>query len=109
MISYLLSIGIQSHNLAVEYPIAYHGLQHRADIVIFAKSKIQVLIECKKTEQPITQQTIAQVLRYNHVLQLSKTIITNGLEHYYFTLDTTKGWSTLQGLPDAEMLSENYE
>lgn len=69
--------------IAVEPALKYNKLPRRPDAVVFSKSaKPIVVIECKRPEVNITQDTFNQVAMYNYVLQAPYLILTNGLQHY---------------------------
>jgi len=68
---------------AVEHLVEINGLKQRADIVIYDRSfRPYLIVECKATSVPITQEVFAQALRYNTRLGVKYLIVTNGLKHY---------------------------
>jgi len=82
---------------ALKYPISHinvekelivNNLKKRYDIVVYnTQGKIQVLVECKAPKIKITQNTFDQIARYNMVLNANYLMVTNGLNHYYCTVD----------------------
>ncbi len=69
--------------MGVEMLVRVNELAQRADIVIYQNTgKPWMIVECKKTEVPLTQETFYQLARYNLTLQVPYMVITNGLEHY---------------------------
>ena len=69
--------------MGVEMLVRVNELSQRADIVVYQNNgKPWLIVECKNTEVPITQETFYQIARYNLTLQVPYMVITNGLEHY---------------------------
>ena len=46
-----------------------------------------LLIECKAPSVKITQTTFDQIARYNLTLNASYLMVTNGINHYYCSMD----------------------
>jgi hypothetical protein len=72
------TLGYSLQIIAVEKQITLSELKKRFDIVIYKDSKPFMIIECKEMNVPLTDTTIAQVLRYNAILQAPYVVITNG-------------------------------
>ena len=69
--------------MGVEMLVRVNELSQRADIVVYQNDgKPWLIVECKNTGVPITQETFYQVARYNLTLQVPYMVITNGFEHY---------------------------
>jgi len=68
------------NRIAVEFSLSLHGMQKRADIVVF-DSHMQpwMLIECKHAAVPLTQSVFDQAARYNLSLKVPYLAITNGM------------------------------
>ena len=65
-----------------------HGTKKRYDIVVFnSNGSINIIVECKAPQVPVTQTTFDQIARYNLALESTYLMVTNGLEHYYCLLD----------------------
>lgn len=65
-----------------------HGMPKRSDIVVFnSKGQKILLVECKAPSVPIDQKTFDQVARYNMVHKVNLLAVTNGLQHYYCSID----------------------
>ena len=76
--------------IAVEKEIWLGELKKRFDILVYnGNHQPWMLIECKATTVPLTDQVIQQVLRYNVSVPVSFLVITNG--HY------TYGWEKMNG------------
>ena len=72
----------------VEKLIKINDLSKRYDVVVFQPNgEIFLLIECKASEVPISQQTFDQIARYNLVLKAKYLMVTNGLNHYFCQMD----------------------
>lgn len=88
----------------VEKQIKVKKTSKRYDIVVFKPDgSIFLIVECKAHTIPITQQTFDQIARYNLELQAQYLMVTNGLKHYYCTLDyDQKQYHFLEELPTYE-------
>lgn len=75
----------------VEKTITVNGTKKRYDLVVFKPNgELFLLVECKATEIPITQQTFDQIARYNLKLKADYLMVTNGLNHYFCAMDFEK-------------------
>ncbi|MEG1622161.1 MAG: type I restriction enzyme HsdR N-terminal domain-containing protein [Alistipes sp.] len=87
-----------------EYAVNLNGQPQRADVVIFdAEARPLLLAECKATTIAINQQTLAQAVRYNSVLQARFILLTNGLSHYCYEF-SAQGYQPMDHLPDLSLL-----
>lgn len=86
----------------VEKIVRINGMNKRYDIVVFQPDgSIFLLIECKAPEVSISQQTFDQIARYNLVLKAQYLMVTNGLNHYFCTMDfENEQYHFLRDLPD---------
>jgi hypothetical protein len=78
-----------------------NGMARRSDIVVYnnAGEKI-LLVECKAPSVTIDQTTFDQVARYNMVHKVRTLAVTNGLQHYYCTIDFEAGsYRFIEDLP----------
>ncbi len=72
----------------VEKELKVNGLKKRYDIVIFnSDGSIHLIVECKAAKISINQNTFDQIARYNLALNAKYLMITNGINHYYCTMD----------------------
>ena len=72
----------------VEKELRVNNLKKRYDIVVFnSDGSIHLVVECKSPSININQVTFDQISRYNLALEASYLMITNGLNHYYCTMD----------------------
>ena len=86
----------------VEKQLTLHKLKKRYDLVVFKPDgQIDILVECKAYSQKITQEVFDQIARYNLEIQANYLMLTNGLEHYYFKLDTSQEkYLFMEQIPD---------
>lgn len=86
----------------IEKELIFNGLKRRYDIVIFnPDGSIFLVVECKRSTVPILQNTFDQIARYNMVLKSQYLMVTNGLNHYYCTMDyEAKQYHFLRNIPD---------
>ena len=85
--------------MSEETMIKVNDLTKRCDIVSYhSDGKIKLIVECKAPEVPITQDTFDQIARYNLTLNADFLMITNGINHYYCSLDYKN--QTYHFLPD---------
>ena len=86
----------------VEKQLTLHKLKKRYDLVVFKPDgQIDVLVECKAHTQKINQEVFDQIARYNLEIQANYLMLTNGLEHYYFKLDTSQEkYLFMEQIPD---------
>ncbi len=80
--------GLAAGRITIEFSIKVDQLSKRCDIVYFDHYGLpQLIVECKRPSVRITQKTFDQIARYNIALKVPCLAVTNGLEHYYCTLD----------------------
>ncbi|MBD3890908.1 MAG: hypothetical protein ACI9NI_000341 [Olleya marilimosa] len=72
----------------VEKELKVNDLKKRYDIVIFnTDGSIHLIVECKAPKIEIKQNTFDQIARYNLALNATYLMVTNGLNHYYCSMD----------------------
>ena len=80
------------------------GKKYRADIVIYDKNAAPVaIVECKRPEVELTQETIRQALRYDTVLNVRYFFITNGSSTFACKRENGR-FTFLADLPDYEQM-----
>ncbi|MGH1384547.1 type I restriction enzyme HsdR N-terminal domain-containing protein [Kordia sp.] len=86
----------------VEKELIFNDLKKRYDIVIFnSDGSIFLVVECKRSKIKINQQTFDQIARYNMILNAEYLMVTNGLNHYYCTMDyEAQQYQFLRDIPD---------
>ncbi|ARN70893.1 restriction endonuclease subunit R [Nonlabens tegetincola] len=88
--------------LTVEKQIRVSGTIKRYDIVSYNKDgSVHLVVECKAPDVKITQETFDQIARYNKELQSEYLMVTNGLDHYFCTMDyETRGYTFIPDIPE---------
>tara|TARA_B100001094_G_scaffold203490_1_gene197421 strand:- start:1203 stop:1643 length:441 start_codon:yes stop_codon:yes gene_type:complete len=82
---------ISRFSIAIEKEIKFNGIKKRFDIVSYSKEgKINLLVECKAPNIEINQKTFDQILIYNRILKSKYLMVTNGINHYYCTVNDEK-------------------
>jgi hypothetical protein len=77
--------------VGVEKSIQYNGLTKRWDIVVFNSDfKPHLLVECKAPSIKLNEDTLKQVLSYQHQLNCELIVISNGLETFVWKFDEKK-------------------
>ena len=72
----------------VEKQFTLAGLKKRFDVIVFSvDGSVQLLVECKAPNVPISQVSFDQIARYNMNFNAQYMMITNGLNHYYCNFD----------------------
>ena len=76
----------------VEKVVHINGLNKRYDVVVYnPDGSIHLIIECKAPKVKISQSAFDQIARYNLALKASCLMVTNGLNHYFCTMDHNLG------------------
>ena len=85
----------------VEKVVRINGLNKRYDIIAYnSDGSIFLIVECKAPEVKISQSAFDQIARYNLTLKASYLMVTNGLNHYFCTIDHNLGiYNFLKELP----------
>lgn len=83
--------------IGVEKQIILNGKRKRFDIVVFQDSKPWMIVECKKADQPINQNSLMQLLSYNITLKATYLVLFNGLSLLSFN---TKNHAWYSDLPE---------
>ena len=86
----------------VEKVILINGLKKRYDIVVFnPDGSITLVVECKAPKVNISQSSFDQIARYNLTLKALHLMVTNGLNHYFCTMNHDLGnYEFLETLPN---------
>jgi len=67
--------------LIVEKKIQLGKLTKRIDLLVTEKTIPKILLECKATNEKLSEKTFEQVARYNSILEAKEIIISNGFRH----------------------------
>lgn len=88
--------------IAVEKQIYLNGLPKRFDLLVFNNTgQPMIIVECKSPALEITQAAFDQIARYNMPLKAKYLMVTNGLVHYYCSMDyDNRKYIFLRELPD---------
>jgi hypothetical protein len=91
-VQYLInSKGYPKTLIKLEGGLKLHGMQKRSDIVVFNPQGQKILmVECKAPDVTIDQKVFDQIARYNITHKVKLLAVTNGLQHYYCTIDFNK-------------------
>lgn len=89
LILYLLNVKhVPLTHISVERAITVNGLTRRYDLVVYGLDmKPQMVVECKAPDVKITQDVVEQAGRYNKTLHAPVLGVTNGKEHFFFSID----------------------
>jgi hypothetical protein len=90
--------------LSVEHGFRYQGMDRRADLVAWNRQgEARLMVECKAPQVDIQQATFDQVARYNKVVGAEHLAVTNGQEHFCYTVDpAAETFRFLDGIPSFE-------
>lgn len=88
--------------IKLEGGLRLHGMPRRTDIVIFnTNGEKMLMVECKAPSVAITQKVFDQIARYNMAHKVSLLAVTNGLQHYYCSIDfANESYRFIEELPD---------
>ena len=102
-LQYLIQVKLYPKSLMnVEKELRINNLQKRYDIVVFnPDGSIHLIVECKAANIKINQDTFDQIARYNLALNATYLMITNGINHYYCSMDfEAEAYLFLNDIPD---------
>lgn len=87
--------------ISAESGLVLHGMPRRSDLIVFNNQGEKILLaEFKRPSVPIDQAVVDQVSRYNLVYKIPLLMVSNGLQHIYWTVDTaSKEYRYLPNLP----------
>jgi hypothetical protein len=75
--------------IALEKSLLFKNKKRRFDLVIYGKDGLpKLLVECKSPDVKLSDDTIQQIAHYNHLLNVNFLLITNGLDHRMFFLNS---------------------
>ena len=77
--------------MQVEGTINLNGMTRRCDIVVYRDGQPWMIVECKKSEVPLTQKVCDQACRYNTVLRVPYLLLTNGKQEVVVEADLDGG------------------
>lgn len=77
--------------MQVEGAIALNSMTRRCDIVVYRDGQPWMIVECKKSDIPLTQKVCDQACRYNSVLRVPYLLLTNGRQEVVVETDFVNG------------------
>ena len=88
--------------IKLEGGVKLNGMARRTDIVVFNPAGEKILmVECKAPSVAINQKVFDQVARYNITHKIGLLAVTNGLQHYYCTVDfNNQNYKFIEDLPE---------
>jgi hypothetical protein len=88
--------------IAVEKKVTINNLTKRTDILIFNTEGLpNIIVECKAPSIKLNQEAFDQIARYNLKLNANYLIVTNGLEHFFCSMDKkNKQYIFLKDIPN---------
>jgi hypothetical protein len=94
--------GFPLSHIKVEYGLEVNGLKRRCDILAFDKNAAMILlVECKAPQVKISQNAFNQIANYNYALKVKYLFVTNGMEHFYASIDfKNEKYCFLKDLPN---------
>jgi hypothetical protein len=75
---------IPASHISIEKKITLNGQTKRYDIVVYREAKPWMVVECKASHIPLTQEVLDQAGRYNQILKAEIIGVTNGVEQKFF-------------------------
>ncbi|MDD4848870.1 MAG: type I restriction enzyme HsdR N-terminal domain-containing protein [Bacteroidales bacterium] len=74
--------------IKIEKILKIQTLNRRADVVVYDDyAKPLLIVECKAPQVKINQNVFNQISCYNKALNVNHLIVTNGIDHYYCTIN----------------------
>jgi hypothetical protein len=84
------TLGYPASWIKVEHSIKVYDTTKRFDIMIVDPNKGNLLlVECKASKVKLNQHVFDQIARYNLQVRSQYMMLTNGLNHYFCTMDYT--------------------
>ena len=72
----------------VEKKFLINGVSKRYDIIVYSKQEdVIILVECKAYDINLNQDVFDQIAKYNLQLKSRYLMISNGLSHFYYTVN----------------------
>jgi len=93
---------IPSSYINIEKQLIINGRIKRYDIVAYQRDgSIYLIVECKAPTIQIDQTTFDQIATYNLELEARYLMVTNGMKHYFCTMDRAgQQYSFLADIPE---------
>ena len=94
--------GVPAGLIGVEQSLKVGTLSQRADIIIYNRNGLPiVVVEVKTSTTALTQQVLDQASRYNKALNVKYVILSNGLEHIILKFNSElNGYIRIEKMPN---------
>jgi len=88
--------------IAIEKKLTINNLTKRTDILVFnSNGTPEIIVECKSPSVKISQDSFDQIARYNLKLNATFLMVSNGLEHYFCSMDfKNEAYIFLENIPN---------
>lgn len=108
LVHYLIKIlKYPAHLIGIEKKITVFNTNKRPDIIIFTPTLNPLVIaECKKPQQQLNHNTLAQTINYYTKLKPKYLLLSNGIKHHFCTIKNKK-CLFLNKIPTYNELLEN--
>ncbi len=90
LIHYLIDYqSVSIGKIGSEVSLNYNGLNKRADLIIVNEfGHPEVIIECKAPEIQLSEATLFQIATYYQAISAKILVLSNGLQHYVWNVET---------------------
>lgn len=80
--------GVPIGRIKIEKVLKFNKLYKRADVVVYGDNlNPLVIVECKAPSIKLNTNVFEQIACYNMALKVKHLLVTNGLSHFYCTID----------------------
>tara|TARA_B100001057_G_scaffold278238_1_gene278508 strand:- start:172 stop:612 length:441 start_codon:yes stop_codon:yes gene_type:complete len=93
--------------MVIEKKIIVNGLNKRFDLLIYNEmGNPEIIVECKAPNIKINDKVLSQILNYQHHLNASFLLISNGIESYFIKINLElKKAKYLKEIPDCDFFN----
>ena len=93
--------------MQTEGGLVLNTLQKRSDLLIYNTEGSKILLaEFKAPTVKISEKTFSQLANYNKVHKIPLLLVSNGIEHYYCTIDFEReNFTFLEELPSFKSIN----
>ncbi|PVH23975.1 type I restriction enzyme HsdR N-terminal domain-containing protein [Sphingobacterium corticibacter] len=94
--------------MQIEGGLVLNTLQKRSDLLIYNTAGAKILLaEFKAPTVKISEKTFSQIANYNKIHKIPLLLVSNGIEHYYCTIDFEReDFTFLEELPTFQNSSQ---
>lgn len=111
-VQYMMShLNVPRGLIDIEVSIPIRERQYRADIVVYNRQVVPILVvECKRSSVQLGQDVFNQVGYYNIGLKVPYLVVTNGMQHYCCQVDQSlQSYHFLDQIPSFETMIVSIE